>query len=260
MVRSSGETPLFLNLTDKIEESGMRTTLITGANRGIGLATAKRVAAHGDLVIGIARNEPDDGFPGEFVVCDLEDRSQTEKALETICARHEIDNLVNNAGWSFGQSVDDVDINTFMRSIELNLRAAVQCGLAVIPNMKKSGRGRIVNTASRAALGRENRTSYSAAKSALYGVTRTWALELASSGVTVNTVSPGPIESELQRQNNPQSAEYQEQFGAQMPMKRFGTPQEVAAAIDFFLSDDASFITGQILYVCGGMSVGHAPI
>ena len=238
----------------------MQTTLITGANRGIGLATAKRAAEHGHLVIGIARNEPDGDFPGEFVICDLEDRSQTKKTLETICAEHDVDNLVNNAGWSFGQSVDDVDIDTFMRSIELNLRAAVQCGLAVIPQMKKNGRGRIVNTASRAALGRENRTSYSAAKSALYGVTRTWALELAANGITVNAVSPGPIETELQRQNNPQSAEYQAQFAAQSPMKRLGTPDEVAAAINFFLSDDASFITGQILYVCGGMSVGHAPI
>ena len=238
----------------------MRTTLITGANRGIGLATAKRVAGHGDLVIGIARNKPDSDFPGEFFDCDLEDRAQTQKTLEAICARHEVDNLVNNAGWSFGQSVDDVDIETFMRSIELNLRAAVQCGLAVIPHMKKNGRGRIVNTASRAALGRENRTSYAAAKSALYGVTRTWALELAASGVTVNAVSPGPVETELQRQNNPQSSGYQARFVDQNPMKRLGTPDEVAAAIDFFLSDDASFITGQILYVCGGMSVGHAPI
>ena len=238
----------------------MRTTLITGANRGIGLATARRAAARGDLVIGIARNKPDDDFPGEFVACDLEDRAQTQETLAAICARHEVDNLVNNAGWSFGQPVGDVDIDTFMRSIELNLRAAVQCGLAVIPQMKKNGRGRIVSTASRAALGRENRTSYAAAKSGLYGVTRTWALELAANGITVNSVSPGPIDSDLQRQNNPQSAGYQAQFIAQMPMKRLGTPDEVAAAIDFFLSDDASFITGQILYVCGGMSVGHAPI
>jgi NAD(P)-dependent dehydrogenase (short-subunit alcohol dehydrogenase family) len=247
-------------LTDKNKETGMQTTLITGANRGIGLATAKRVAEHGHLVIGVARNRPDSDFPGEFVTCDLEDHAQTQKMLETVCAGHNIDNLVNNAGWSFGQSVDEVDIETFMRSIELNLRAAVQCGLAVIPQMKESGRGRIVNTSSRAALGRENRTSYSAAKSALYGVTRTWALELAASGITVNAVSPGPVESELQRRNNPQSAGYQEQFVAQNPMKRLGKPEEVAAAIDFFLSDDASFITGQILYICGGMSVGHAPI
>ncbi len=238
----------------------MPTTLITGANRGIGLATARRAAGHGHLVIGIARNKPDDDFPGEFFVCDLEDRAQTQETLEKICARHDVDNLVNNAGWSFGQSVDELDINTFMRAIELNLRAAVQCGLAVIPQMKKNGRGRIVNTASRAALGRENRTSYAAAKSALYGVTRTWALELAASGITVNAVSPGPIATELQRRNNPQSGEYQAQFVSQNPMKRLGTPEEVAAAIDFFLSDDASFVTGQILYVCGGMSVGHAPI
>jgi len=238
----------------------MPTTLITGANRGIGLATARRAAGHGHLVSGIARNKPDDDFPGEFFICDLEDRAQAQETLEKIGARHEVDNLVNNAGWSVGQSVDEVDIETFMRSIELNRRAAVQCGLATIPQMKKNGRGRIVNTASRAALGRENRTSYAAAKSALYGVTRTWALELAASGVTVNAVSTGATATELQRQNHPQTGEYPAQFVAQSPMKRLGRPEEVAAAIDFFLSDDASFITGQILYVCGGMSVGHAPI
>ena len=120
--------------------------------------------------------------------------------------------------------------------------------------------GRIVNIASRAALGRENRTSYSAAKSGLYGFSRTWALELAKKNITVNIVSPGPILTELQKKNNNQSSKYKKQFLQQNPMGRFGKPEEVAHAIDFFLSEKSSFITGQALYVCGGMSVGHFPI
>lgn len=237
-----------------------QTTLVTGANRGIGRAMAERAARRGHEVIGIARHAPADPFPGTFVPCDLASRSDTQRVLDELCERFEVDNLVNNAGVSNGQAIGEVDLDTFMATIEINLRAAVQCGLAVIPGMRRKARGRIVNVASRAALGRENRTSYSASKAAMYGVSRTWALELARHGITVNVVSPGPIETELQRQNNPQSPEYQARFLGQNPMGRMGTPDEVAATIDFFISDEASFVTGQVLYVCGGMSVGHAPL
>ena len=129
-----------------------------------------------------------------------------------------------------------------------------------IDQMIKNKEGRIINVSSRAALGRENRTSYSAAKSGLYGITRTLALELAKFNITVNAISPGPILTELQKKNNNQSKSYKNKFLNQNPMKRFGTPDEVAHSIAFFISEKSSFITGQCLYVCGGMSVGHSPI
>lgn len=109
-------------------------------------------------------------------------------------------------------------------------------------------------------MGRELRTSYSAAKSALYGFSRTWALELGRYNITINNVSPGPIMTELHKKNNNQNKSYQKKYLSQNPMRRYGKPEEVANAVSFFISKEASFITGQTLYVCGGMSVGHAPI
>ena len=122
--------------------------------------------------------------------------------------------------------------------------------------MRAKGGGRIVNIASRAILGRVQRTGYAAAKLGIVGFTRVWAAELAAAHVTVNTVSPGPIETEMFQTNVPPgSPEYQRVIGG-IPMGRMGRPEEVAAAIAYFLSDDASFVTGQTLFVCGGGSIG----
>jgi len=115
--------------------------------------------------------------------------------------------------------------------------------------------GRIVNVSSRVIHGGHERTSYAAAKSALIGCTRTWALELAEYGVTVNAVAPGPIETELFRVAQPAGSDAEKRAVASIPMKRLGTPAEVAAAIAFLLSDDAGFITGQVLGIDGGGSL-----
>ena len=237
----------------------MKTVIITGANKGIGLASSRLLSKKYNI-IGIARKKINN-FPGTFIACDLSNEVEINELCEFIKKKYKkIYGIVNNAGASYGQSVKNFDLKTFDKSINLNLRAAIHLSKEFVDQMIKNKEGRVINIASRAALGRENRTSYSAAKSGLYGFTRTWALELAKHNITVNTISPGPILTELQKKNNNQSKNYKKKFLSQNPMGRFGKPEEVANAVDFFISEKSSFITGQCLYVCGGMSVGHSPI
>jgi NAD(P)-dependent dehydrogenase (short-subunit alcohol dehydrogenase family) len=121
--------------------------------------------------------------------------------------------------------------------------------------MRTKRRGRIVNIGSRAALGKAGLSVYGAIKGALVSTTRTWALELAGDGITVNTVSPGPIATEMFYNNFPPDSPATKAFLAAIPIGRIGSPADVAAAVNFLVSDEASFITGQTLYVCGGLSI-----
>ncbi len=177
------------------------TVLITGGTRGIGLATAKRLTSRGNAVIAIARRPAED-FPGIFIAADLSDRTATAEALEQVTSRFAIDGIVNCAGLNIPERVGEVDLDHLQQVLEVNVRATVQCTQAVLPGMIARGYGRIVNISSRGALGRPKRTSYSAAKAGIIGLTRTWALELAEKGITANVVSPGPTATEMFRRNN----------------------------------------------------------
>lgn len=251
-------------MTDGYGMSGApQTVVITGASQGIGLATARLLAERGDRVVGIARSDHGEAFPGELFRADLADVDRTADVLERIAARFAVDGVVNNLGLNIVEPLGSVDLEHFRRVIDLNLRTTVQVTQAFLPGMRARRHGRIVNLSSRGALGRSGRTSYGAAKAGIVGMTRTWALELARDGITANVVSPGPTATEMFRRNNlsgPDAEERRRSFLAEVPMDRFGEPAEIAFAIGFFLDRRASFVTGQLLHACGGASVGTSPL
>lgn len=147
-------------------------------------------------------------------------------------------------------------MSSFEEVMRVNLFPAIQGTQAILSGMINRGWGRVVNISSLTVLGSVERTAYAAAKAALISFTRNWALELAQTGITVNAVAPGPTETALFRANNPPGSVGEERYLAGQPMKRFGKPEEIAATINFLMSEEAAFITGQTLYVDGGASIG----
>ena len=231
--------------------------LITGASRGLGLAIAERLRADGVPVIGISRKAPAQ-FPGTFFEADLASPSATAKVLSEVLGSFTVTRLVNNVGTVFAEKLGEIDLERMAQLFDLNLRTAVQMTQAVLPGMRSQGFGRIVNISSITVLGFPERTSYAASKAALISFTRTWALELARTGITVNAIAPGPTETELFRVNNPPGSVGEARYLAIVPMQRFGRPAEIAAAAAYLMSKDAGYVTGQTIYVDGGASIGRS--
>jgi 3-oxoacyl-[acyl-carrier protein] reductase len=230
-----------------------RRILVTGASRGIGRAVANRLAAEGNLPIGLARTRPND-FPGEFHEVDLADRIATAEVLDWV-AGGRIDGVVNNVGFARFGRIGSIDLDHLFDTYDLNVRTAVQVVQAVLPDMLAAGWGRIVNVTSLTTLGTPERTPYAASKAALESCTRIWANELASAGITVNAVAPGPTETEMYRERSPIGSAREARLLETIPQHRVGTPREIAHAICALLDEDAGYITGQIIRADGGGSI-----
>jgi 3-oxoacyl-[acyl-carrier protein] reductase len=231
-----------------------RRILITGASKGIGLALARRLADGGDTPVGLARTAPAD-FHGEFHEVDLLDRAATADILGKI---GDVDAVVNNVGFAKPDAVGEIDLDDLHWAFDGNVRVAVQVTQAALPAMRAKGWGRVVNLSSVVTLGMPHRSAYAAAKGAVEALTRVWAGELAGSGVTVNTVAPGPTETEMFRRNTPTGSPQEQRALGNVPVGRIGRPHEVAAAIAFLLSADGAYTTGQTIRVDGGGSIAAA--
>jgi 3-oxoacyl-[acyl-carrier protein] reductase len=238
-----------------------RVTLVTGASSGIGEGIAKRLIETGRSVLTIQRTAPKwQNEKLHFLPCDLADADATRRVAARAVSEFEVDGIVNNAGHGSGGLVADQDLQALSRLFAVHVHASLLLTQAVLPGMRRRRYGRIVNLGSRSMLGRKGRTGYAAAKASLMAMTRVWAMELGPHGITCNMVAPGPIDTPMIRRNNPQSPPHVQNLINASPVRRIGTAEDVAHAVEFFLSERAGYITGQVLYVCGGLSLGSSPI
>ena len=232
----------------------MSAAVVTGGSAGIGRAVVVMLLAAGHEVISLDRQPTD--LRVRHMDVDLTDAQATRQAAAEIARAHEVAVLVHNAGAIRPALLPEVKLEDLAALMHLHLGAAVTLAQAVLPAMKAAGYGRIVLVSSRAVLGLPTRTSYSATKAGMLGMARTWALELAPAGITVNVVAPGPIQTANFHSIIPAGSPQVEKVTQAIPVKRLGQPDDVARAVLFFAHRDAGFVTGQVLYVCGGTSVG----
>lgn len=236
-------------------------TLVTGGSAGIGRAICEMLLESGRTVINLDYAVPDWAHPNLLSFqADLTKAEETREQAQRITSQYAITALVNNAGATRPGSIDTASVEDLDYVVALHFQASLILIQAALPALRACGNGRIVNMSSRAALGKPERVVYSATKAGLVGMTRTLAMELGGDGITVNAIGPGPIATDLFRKSNPDGAPRTQKIIDSIVVKRLGTPEDVARAAMFFLSPENSFITGQMLYVCGGVTLGTAAL
>ncbi len=244
-----------------------RVAIITGAARGIGRSAAFKMIEEGAPVVLVdilskeltllADELNASGGMALGLTIDISDKNAVQKMVEQAAGQFgTVDILVNNAGLGSSAPLEAAKEEDWDAVVKVNLKGSFFCAQAVVPIMKKNRYGKIVNIGSRVSLGKEDRTVYAATKAGLIGMTRTWALELAQYNINVNYIGPGTIATEMFKQVNPEGSEKTVALINSIPLKRMGRPEDVANLISFLASDEASFITGQTIFICGGMTVG----
>lgn len=236
---------------------GEGVALVTGGGAGIGAAVVAEMLARGYEVFSLSREMPALTHPRLHArEIDLLDARATAQAATEIAERG-VTHIVHNAGVTRHKPVEEATAADIADLAQLHLGVALTLLQACLPSMKQAGFGRVVMISSRAALGAPGRTAYSATKAGIVGMGRTWALELAPFGITVNIVAPGPIGGTAMFHDViPAGSAREAALAAAIPVKRLGRPEDVVNAVMFFAARQSSFVTGQVLYVCGGSSVG----
>ena len=230
--------------------------VVTGASSGIGEAVARQLLDRGCTVVSVQRRAPRIEHERlAFHPVDLADGAAAAGVAAEIASRYPVRYLVNNAGVNRPGFLDQVTVEDLDVAYAVNVRAAMILVRALAPGMRAAGFGRIVNISSRAIKGKTGRTAYAAAKAGLVGMMRSWCLELAGSGITVNAIAPGPVASELFDRGHPPGSEKRQRVIDSIPVRRVGTPDDVARAVLFLLAPESGYITGQTLFVCGGTSI-----
>src|SRR4051794_3765601 len=242
-----------------------RTVVVTGGGGGIGGAACRKFAAEGAAVAVFDRDEAAaatvaGAIDGRAFGCDITVRASVDDAVQRVTNElGPIDALVNNAGWDVFRPFLETTPDDWARLIDINLVGALHMHHAVLPGMVERGGGRVVNVASDAArVGSSGEAVYAACKGGLIALSKTLAREHARHGITVNVVCPGPTETALfedykQGAGNPEKLV--EAFTRSIPLGRIGQPDDLPGAILFFASDDAAYVTGQVLSVSGGLTM-----
>lgn len=235
--------------------------IVTGGSAGIGAEICRSMLDAGYEVISMARRAADFSHPRlHNVQVDLLDADATAQAGAEIAARFPVSHVIHNAGVIWPNLLPQVTQEELHGLTQIHLGAAISLVQAALPGMQERHFGRIVMMSSRGALGLPTRTAYSATKAGMVGMARTWSLELAPYGITVNVVAPGPIQTDMFYEVIEPGSEREKQLANGIPVKRLGRSDDVARAVMFFADPANSFVTGQTLFVCGGASVSSITI